>query len=763
MSDRFSDIRLIIFDCDGVLVDSEPLAMRVLRKALLRLGVEVSEADAYRDFLGRSIASMRDLVMARHGVDFDQAAQQHMREELFALYRRELKPIPGLTDALDNLPEGIEFCVASSSQPERVRISLDVTGLLPRFPRRFSASQVENGKPAPDLFLFAAKSCGVDPSQCLVIEDSPAGIAAAQSAGMHVFAFAGGTHVTKAGLRPSIEVMHPDLVFDDMSQLPALLDADVRSAAPIDPSTSGGSYLLAVDVGTASVRAGVLTPEGKMLSRAELPITVHRFGADRGEYASSEIWQAVCTTARQAVIAAKIAPETVAGIGFDATCSLVVLDEQGQSLPVSDGGKDRDTIAWFDHRALAEAAEVTATGHHVLHFSGGVVSPEMEVPKLMWLKRHMPEIWDRSGHFFDLADFLTWKATGSLGRSQSTLTAKWAFLAHEEPGWRRDFCEQLGIGDMLDKGKLPERANAIGAPIGSLTAQAAAELGLTQDCIVATGMIDAHAGALGVLGGFLKETDNLHRHLGLIAGTSSCVIALSEEQRPTDGVWGPYFGAVLPGVWLNEGGQSATGALLDHLIRWHSAGGTPDQALHRKIIARIGELRTKEGGDFAARLHVLPDFHGNRSPLAEPNALGVISGLDMDTSFDSLCRLYWRAAVGIALGLRHILEALNDRGYGIDTLHVTGGHTRNPLLMELYADATGCRVVTQEEGDAVLLGSGMAAASAAGLYPTLVDACGAMSGVWAEHQPNPFVRERYDRDYRIFLQMHKNRQALENL
>ncbi len=228
VSQRFSDIRLIIFDCDGVLVDSEPLAMRVLRQSLENMGVEVSEADAYRDFLGRSIASMRDLVLARHGVDFDQAAQQHMRKDLFALYRRGLRPIPGISEALDHLPEGIDFCVASSSQPERVRISLEVTGLLPRFDRRFSASQVENGKPAPDLFLYAAKSCGVEPVHCLVIEDSPAGIAAAQAAGMHVFAFAGGTHVIKAGLRPSIEAMHPDLVFDNMAQLPALLDADAR-------------------------------------------------------------------------------------------------------------------------------------------------------------------------------------------------------------------------------------------------------------------------------------------------------------------------------------------------------------------------------------------------------------------------------------------------------------------------------------------------------------------------------------------------------
>src|SRR5690606_3100716 len=341
-------------------------------------------------------------------------------------------------------------------------------------------------------------------------------------------------------------------------------------------------------------------------------------------------------------------------------------------------------------------------------------------------------------------------------------TCKWTYLAHESPSWQRDFLETVGIADMLERGNLPETASPIGSDLGPLTPAAAAVLGLTPRCRVGVGLIDAHAGALGSLGAFAGEAETIHRHLALIAGTSSCVMALSPEPRPTAGVWGPYSAAVRPEVWLNEAGQAATGALLDHILRWHGAGGEPTPALHRKVIDRIMELRASEGRALASRLHVIPDFHGNRSPIADPHALGVISGLSLDSDFRSLCRLYWRTAVAIALQVRHILETLNERGYAIDTLHVTGGHTRNPLLMELYADATGCTVIAPTTQDATLLGVAMVAATAAGLHPDLPSASMAMAQPGRTRLPTTDARSHFDRDYRIHLLMQEHRAALED-
>ena len=251
----------------------------------------------------------------------------------------------------------------------------------------------------------------------------------------------------------------------------------------------------AVDVGTGSARAGILGADGRLLGRQEQPIEMNRPASDFAEHDSEQIWNAVCTAMRGALKAASADPESIAGISFDATCSLVVRDRLGRPLSVSPDGQARwDTIVWLDHRAIKEADECTRSGHVVLDFIGGVMSPEMETPKLMWLKRHMPATWQAAGYFFDLADFLTWKASGSLERSQCTLTCKWAFLGHLEQGWRRDFLAAVGLSDMIDRGQLPEQASPIGKDLGPLTQQAARELGLTTSCRVGVGVIDAHAG-----------------------------------------------------------------------------------------------------------------------------------------------------------------------------------------------------------------------------------------------------------------------------
>jgi FGGY-family pentulose kinase len=518
--------------------------------------------------------------------------------------------------------------------------------------------------------------------------------------------------------------------------------------------------LLAVDVGTGSARAGLFDANGRRLARATHPIRLERPAADHAEHSSEDIWQAVCAAVQKACKDARVDAGNVAGVSFDATCSLVALDGADRPASVSVTGDDRwNVIVWLDHRAVAQAEEATATQHAVLNYVGGVMSPEMEIPKLMWLKRQRPGQWRRYGRILDLADYLVWRASGVDARSDCTLTCKWTYLAHEQPGWQVDFLRKVGLSDLKRRARVPDRAKPIGYRVGRLSERAAKELGLSTACAVGVGLIDAHAGALGALGGEIAGA-NLDRRVAMIAGTSSCLMGLSREPRFVPGVWGPYYGAVVPELWLNEGGQSASGALLDHLLEWTAEGRVLGRRGHEVVLGRISELRAKEGLAFAHDLHVLPDFHGNRSPLADPTPRGVISGLALDASLDAVARLYYAGAVAIALGTRHILDRLGEHGYAIDHLHLTGGHTHNPLLVELYADATGCSVVLGEEEDGVLLGTAMVAAVAAGRYDSLAAAAAAMGRSGRVVTPAVATRSHFDARYRAYVAMEEHSRAL---
>ncbi len=218
--------RLVIFDCDGVLVDSEPISIAVLIDVIRAAGGSITEEAAYLHFLGRSMKSVSEILHAEFGFALTSIHLDEIRAELARRFERELKPVTGIREALDNLPTS--RCVASSGSPERIRLSLRLTGLLELLePHLYSASMVEKGKPAPDLFLHAAAGMGVRPEACIVIEDSPAGIMAAKAAGMRVFAFTGASHAGAAGLATALAELGPDLVFDDMRSLPRLLPEPV--------------------------------------------------------------------------------------------------------------------------------------------------------------------------------------------------------------------------------------------------------------------------------------------------------------------------------------------------------------------------------------------------------------------------------------------------------------------------------------------------------------------------------------------------------
>jgi HAD superfamily hydrolase (TIGR01509 family) len=211
-----TSIELIIFDCDGVLVDSEMLSAGVLMAMMAEEGLPISPEIFRSDFLGRSFASAAALVSKRFDQTLPDDFQARYRGRLLSHMRGNLQAMPGVTAMLETV--SVPFCLATGSSPERLAVTLDVTGLHRFFETRcFTASMVKNGKPAPDLFLLACERLGFDPVRALVIEDSEMGIRAAQAAGMQVWHFAGGAHV-KAGYRLPNDIV-PDRVIVSMAEL----------------------------------------------------------------------------------------------------------------------------------------------------------------------------------------------------------------------------------------------------------------------------------------------------------------------------------------------------------------------------------------------------------------------------------------------------------------------------------------------------------------------------------------------------------------
>jgi HAD superfamily hydrolase (TIGR01509 family) len=209
-------ISLVIFDCDGVLVDTERIAVRIDVAVLAELGWKMSEAEVIERFMGKSDDAMTREIEAHTGRKLPESWEapfRHLYREAFAA---ELTPVPGVVEALDAIT--LPTCVASSGTHEKIRYTLGLTGLYDRFAGRiFSVDDVRRGKPAPDLFLHAASRMGAAPERCAVVEDSPYGVQAARTAGMRAFGYAGGLSPWRALEGPNT------VLFDDMRDLPRLL------------------------------------------------------------------------------------------------------------------------------------------------------------------------------------------------------------------------------------------------------------------------------------------------------------------------------------------------------------------------------------------------------------------------------------------------------------------------------------------------------------------------------------------------------------
>ncbi|XP_014245143.1 FGGY carbohydrate kinase domain-containing protein isoform X2 [Cimex lectularius] len=509
---------------------------------------------------------------------------------------------------------------------------------------------------------------------------------------------------------------------------------------------------IGVDVGTGSTRAALVNLNGKILKQACRPIQIWTPTPNYFQQSSQDIWKACCHTIKE--ITKDIDPKCIKGIGFDATCSLAVVDKNGDPVSISPKGeKDQNVIMWMDHRAKKEADFINLTKHRVLESVGGKVSLEMEIPKLLWLKKNCKKCWEEADLFLDLPDFLTWKATGSQSRSLCSVVCKWMYEATptEKGRWNKEFFDEIGLSDLCDNDfyRIGQVIKTPGEPCeDGLSKNIAEELNLIPGIAVGTSIIDAHAGGLGLIG--CKVDNNpidLTTRLSLICGTSTCHMAVNKTRLFVQGVWGPYYSAMIPGLWLNEAGQSATGKLIDHIIDSHPATAKMKEKLQSgtRIIdhlnALVKELAAKSNKSFDSlteNIHIWPDFHGNRSPIADPTLKGMY-------------------------GTRHIMEVMQEKGYIFDSILACGGLSKNELFLKSQANIVSKSVLIPEEAESVLIGAAILGATASGVFNDVEEAAKSMGGKAITVEPCLEVSRYHNKKYKVFKKMLDHQLLYQNI
>lgn len=477
------------------------------------------------------------------------------------------------------------------------------------------------------------------------------------------------------------------------------------------------SLLLALDFGTGGVRAGLYDTDTRTIrGQAERAYATSHPRPGWAEQDPLAWWEAAIVATRAATAkAGLVGAAGIAGITVATTASTVVV-ARGDGTPL------RPAILWMDCRAAEESRATEQVAHPVLAFSGGGDAVEWLVPKAMWLAKHEPALYRDADVICEAVDYVNFRLTGRWAGSQMNATCKWNYdpLAG---CFSPDLFAAFAVPDLVDK--LPSEIVPVGGVVGTLRAEAAADLGLAPGAVVAQGGIDAHMGVYGAdtvkPGGLL-----------MIAGTSVVHLAQAAEQPRMAGIWGPYPSALADGLWLIEGGQVSAGSILswlsDRIFGLDAKG-------FEGLLAEAAAVPVGAGG-----LLALDYWMGNRTPYRDPNLRGAILGLSL---WHDRAAIYRAAVEAVALGSLAIVDGLRGAGVAMDRFVMAGGICKNPLWLKTTVDALGVPVLVAREDNLSLRGGFASAATGLGLFPSLIEASEAFAAPAVLHEPDAKAHAAY--------------------
>lgn len=489
--------------------------------------------------------------------------------------------------------------------------------------------------------------------------------------------------------------------------------------------------LLGLDFGTQSVRAALVTPDGRIVAFGTSPLDTAYPKPAWAEQSPAQWWQGAAAAVRSALEKARATPQHIRGIGLDTTaCTVVSCMDDGTVL--------RPALLWMDQRSAAEADLISATGDPVLKYVSGKVSPEWMLPKALWIKNHEPDIFDRTQRMVECTDWIMHKLTGEWTLALNHVAVKWNY-AKPDGGWPVNLLNAVGLGDLL--AKWPEVIVPLGRGDGRLSPAAASHLGLVPGIPVAQGGIDAYLGMLGM--GATASGD-----VAVIVGSSTCHLAQTKAGVFGSGSAGCYPEATVEGLYTLEAGQTATGSILDWFRR-HLAAAQAIEAEKRGVsVYEVLDEHAAQVPIGCDGLIARDDWQGNRSPYKNPAARGAWTGLSLAHSPAHLFRSIYEAT---ALGTRQILEDAARFGLEVNRIFLGGGGAKSALWTSIHADAIGKPIHVPAEAEACALGSAMAAGLAAGIYADFDAAAVGMVRMEKVVEPDPSNKAAYDDVYARYV------------
>jgi len=498
------------------------------------------------------------------------------------------------------------------------------------------------------------------------------------------------------------------------------------------------NLFMGIDVGTQSVRVGIVDRYGKIIAVGSRKYETIYPKPGWAEQKPVDWWRGICEATKECIQKlGKDLTKYIDGISFDATSSTVLMvDEKGMPMD--------NAIMWMDKRAIEEVEIIKSTNHPILRYVGGQDAVEWMVPKALWFKKNNSDLYKKAFKVIEATDWVAYKLTNKWTASLCNVTCKWNYVS-VEGGWNYDFFKAIGIEDVLSK--WPDIILPMGNLIGGLSKEASKDLGIRSGIPVAEGGIDAHVGLLGL--NALEEG-----RLGAILGSSNVFFILKDNPKFSANFWGPYPDAIIKGKWLLEGGQVSSGSIINWLLEntYELIKDENYEIKKEKILKKIEDEINKIniGSD---GLVTIDYWQGNRTPRRDPNAKGIIFGLTLAHSIYHLTRSIYE---GISFGTKHIIDCFKEKDLTVDMIVAGGGGTKSQNWIQIMADVCGLPIYIPYYAEHCgLIGASICAATGAGIYNSLQEAAEKMVSIKQKVQPHENYYRLYERIFDKYLKLYE--------